>query len=506
MKRPVVYLVGAGPGDPGLITARGVWLLSRADCVIYDGLVNPTLLEQCRADAELICVRKRCGQHSFKQSEINALLVEKAQRYGCVVRLKGGDPGMFARAAEEVAACIEAQIPFELVPGVTAATAAAQYSGFWLTDREQNSQVMFVTGRETPDKEESSIDWDLLARFRGMVVFYMGVSRLERIAAHLIENGRSPQTPTAVVQNATLPTQRSVQGPLESIAQICRREGIEAPALLMVGRGAAFKPEASWFVRRPLFGRTILITRDAEGNRRFAQRITEAGGIACALNTIEVRDLTQTPEVELVSREFGEYDWIVFTSGSGVQFTFEMLYRQGRDGRAFDRAKIACIGEPTSHRLREYGMLADFVPTKYTGAALAAELADATELAGKRVLLLRSAIAPDDLPDRLRKTGAEVRQVHVYTTVFVKPEAQRLREATSLIESGKADWLTFTSRSTVRSFFEMIPADTVQSKVKIASIGPETTKQLETLGVAVTLEAGKHTTEGLIEAMAEYKL
>lgn len=502
-QQPKVYLVGAGPGDPGLITVRGMDLLRQADCVIYDGLANEALLETCRLDAERICVRKRTGHHSYKQHEINALIVEKARRYDCVVRLKGGDPGMFGRAAEEIAACVEAQIAFEIVPGVTAATAAAQYGGFFLTDREQHSQVTFVTGHEAPGKEESSIDWDLLARFRGMIVFYMGVGNLENIANNLIENGRSPQTPAAVVQHATLPMQRSVQGTLGEIAAVCRREGIEAPAVIFVGSGAAPRPEATWFTKRPLFGRTILITRDAEGNRIFGRLIEAGGGTAVALNTIEVQALTHEPQVQSVGGRLHEYDWVVFTSGYGVQFTLEMLAAQGRDGRAFGGAKIACIGEQTARRLRDYGLLADFVPGKYTGAALADELGRLEDLAGKKILLLRSAIAPEYLTERLREQGADVEQVHVYTTVSVKQDEAKIGEVAGLIERGRIDWLTFTSSSTVRSFFEQIPVQSVQTKVKIASIGPETTKQLAALGLGITLEAQKHTAEGLAEAIAD---
>lgn len=503
MKQPTVYLVGAGPGDPGLITVRGMELLRRADCVIYDGLANSALLEACRAETELICVRKRAGQHSFKQHEINALLVEKARQYGCVVRLKGGDPGMFGRAAEEVAACIEAQIAFEIVPGVTAATAAAQYGGFFLTDREQNSQVTFVTGHEAEGKEESSIEWDLLGRFRGTIVFYMGVENLERIAANLMASGRSPQTPAAVVQNATLPGQRCVQGNLDEIAAICRQEGIKAPAVIIIGAKVE-KPEAAWFARRPLFGKTVIATRDAEGNRRMERLIAELGGTAVGVDTIAVRDWTQRPEVAAVADRLSGFDWVVFTSGYGVQFTMDLLGREGKDGRVFGKAKIACIGEQTAERLKAYGLRADFVPSRYTGQALADELDHQTGLSGKRVLLLRSAIAPDDLVKRLEARGAEVRQTHVYTVDFCRAEPGRLQEILHLIESGRADWITFTSSSTVRSFFEQVPAQAVASNVKIASIGPETTKQLAALGLGAAVEATKHTAEGLIEAIADY--
>ncbi len=505
MNKPRVYFVGAGPGDPGLITRRGADLLRRADCVIYDGLVNPAILENCRPQAERICVRKRTGDLPFAQDQINQIIIQKAAEVECVIRLKGGDPGMFGRASEEIEACLKAGIEFEIVPGVTAATAAAQYSGFFLTDRDRSSQVIFVTGQEAPDKEQSAIDWDLLARFSGTIVFYMGMGNLQQITQILIGKRKDPQTPALVIQHATLPAQRLAQGQLNSIAQVCRKENIEAPAIIVIGPAAVYQKETNWFTHRPLFGKTILITRDAEGNRAMAEQINELGGQAICLDTIAVRDLTDTPEAKAIVARLDQFDWVIFTSGHGIVFTADLLRKQSRDLRAFGSAKIACIGAETARRLNDFGLRADFVPSEFVSDALADDLARFTNLKNKKILLLRSAIAPDDLPERLRTHGAFVEQVSVYTVQTAGPQTSADQELINAIQKGQIEWITFTSSSTVQSFFERIPGDIIlRSHTKIASIGPVTSRRLREKGMEIAVEAQPHTTEGLIEAIVNY--
>jgi uroporphyrinogen III methyltransferase/synthase len=505
MNRPKVYFVGAGPGDPGLITRRGAQLLRRADCIIYDGLVNPAILDDCSLKAERICVRKRTGDRPFTQDQINQIIVQKARQYPCVVRLKGGDPGIFGRAAEEIQSCLKADIRYEMVPGVTAATAAAQYAGFFLTDREHSSQVIFVTGQEAPDKEQSAIDWDLLARFNGTIVFYMGMGRLDRITQTLIEKGKDAKTPAIAIQHASLPAQRLAQGSLETIAQNCCQTNLQPPAIVVIGPAAVYRKETDWFTKRPLFGKTVLITRDARGNRALAERISELGGQPIPLDAIAVVDLTDTPESKAIVPKIKQFDWVIFTSGHGIACTIDLLRKQNCDLRAFGSCQIVCIGEETARRLNDFGLRADFVPSEYVSNVLADELAHYTNLKGKKILLLRSAIAPEDLPDRLKSHGALVEQIHVYTVQPTDRQISADQDIIKLIQSSQVDWITFTSSSTVQSFLNRIGADILrQNRVKIASIGPITSRRLQENGLKIAVEARPHTTEGLIEAMVNY--
>jgi uroporphyrinogen III methyltransferase/synthase len=504
MSKSKVYFVGAGPGDPALITVRGLELLRQADCVLYDGLVNEVLLEECRPDCERICVRKRTGEKPFSQEQINRLLVEESSRFERIVRLKGGDPSFFGRTAEEVQICLEAGIDFEIIPGVTAASAAV-YAGFFLTDRQCSSQVLFVTGQEAPEKKESSIDWDLLARFRGTIVFYMAMSNLEQIAETLLSNGKLAETPAAVIQHASLPGQRIVQASLETIAAVCREEGIAAPAVVLIGPTAVYHTEIDWCRRRPLSGKRVLITRDEEGNRLLSRRLEELGAEVLSVPVISVRNLTQTGSADSILHRLAEFDWVVFTSRRGVQFAFERLAELGKDARVFGRAKIACIGPETSRCLAERGLRADFVPKMFTGGSLAAELCSLEPPAGKKFLLLRSAIAPDDLPTYLRREGAKVEEVPIYT---IEPAAVPPNQIEPVLERlcrKEVDWVLLASSSAVSAFLGVVPKDKVlESGVKIASIGPSTSRRIQEAGLPVSVEPSVHTLEGLVEAIIQY--
>lgn len=505
MSKCTVYFVGAGPGDPALITVRGDWLLRRADCVIYDGLANEVLLEACRPDCERICVRKRVGENPFTQEQINRLICEKATQVSCLVRLKGGDPGFFGRTAEEIQTCIEAKIDFEVVPGVTSASAAAAYAGLFLTDRQFSSQVLFVTGQEAPGKHESSIDWDLLACFRGTIAFYMAMSNLETIAKTLLAEGKPADTPAAVIQNASLPGQRMVQASLGTIAAVCRREGIEAPALVLIGPTAVYRKETDWFSRRSLRGKTILIARDEEGNRLLARRLRERGAEVLCVPVISVRNLAESGGADSVLQRLGEFDWVVFTSRRGAELTLERLAELGKDARAFGRARIACIGSETARGLAERGLRADFVPKTFTGQSLAAELCAMEPPAGKKFLLLRSAIAPDDLPSRLRQEGAIVEEIPIYTIEPADIPQEQLQPVLERLVCKRVDWVLFASSSAVSAFLKVVPKETIlQSGAKIASIGPSTSRRLLGENLSVNLEAAVHTLEGLLEALIQY--
>jgi uroporphyrinogen III methyltransferase/synthase len=499
MKKGLVYLVGAGPGRADLITVRGAEVLGAADCVIYDKLANPALLKFARKDVEVIPVPKRIGKGSCTQDQINKLLVEKAGSGKTVVRLKGGDPCIFGRASEELAALTGAGISFEVVPGVTAGVAAASYAGIMLTDRDYSSQVAFITGQEAPGKEETGIDWDLLAKFNGTVVFYMGMGNLDFIARRLIENGADADTPAAVIANVTFPTQHVVRASLAKLSEECKRQDIKPPAIVVIGAVAGGDVRFDWFTKRPLFGKTIVLTRDTAGNAESAAQIIARGGNPLPFATIRIKPLTDSNEFLGALAKFSRYEWIVFTSGNGVTIFFEALEGLGKDARVFGSAKVAAIGGQTAARLAQFGVKADFVPDVFTAKELGKQLIRSANLWGRKILLLRSQIASSELVELLAGAGAEVDNVSIYTAVAEKRESSRLVKG---IREGTIDWLTFGSPSSVDGFFEQVPAEAVNAgKVKVASIGPVTSARLKQLGVTVDATAREHTIDGLLDAI-----
>lgn len=496
-KKGKVYLVGAGPGSADLITVRGAELLKTADCIICDKLANPALLKFAPPDAEIIHVPKRIGPGSATQDQINNLMVEKAKLGKTVVRLKGGDPGIFGRTGQELSALVEAGIDFEIVPGITAAVAAAESAGILLTDRDHSSQVIFITGREAKGKQKSNIDWQLLAKFEGTIVFYMAMENLKFIADQLIKNGMAEKTPTAVIADATLPGQKIVRAPLEKISETCEQNKIEPPAIVIIGVAADEK--LNWLASNPLFGKTIVITRDAESNADLATKIIIKGGNPVEFATIKTEPLTQTNKFPQTLAKLSEYDWLIFTSANGIIVFFDTLQKLGRDARVFATAKIAVIGSETAARLSEFGIKADFTPNVFTSKELGKQLIAFTNLKGKKVLLLHSRLASNELCELLENAGAKVDNVSLYNTTTVKNDSGLL---TDKIKKGEIDWLTFASPSSVNAFFEQIPADLINSSnIKVASIGPVTSEQLKTLGLEVDVQATEHTTDGLLDAI-----
>jgi uroporphyrinogen III methyltransferase / synthase len=490
-----VYLVGAGPGEPGLITVRGAELLKLADCVICDKLANPVLLNYVRPTAEIINVPKRTGKNSVTQEQINKLLIEKASKGQIVVRLKGGDPCIFGRGGEEAALLAQAGIDFEIVPGITAGIAAAEYAGIMLTDRNYSSQVLFVTGREADDKKKSGIDWQLLAKFSGTIVFYMAMEKLEFITGKLIKSGMAEDMPVAVIADATHPSQRILQTSLKDICKECIKKKVEPPVIIIIGQAAKSNSKLKWFTKKPLFGKNIVITRDEKGNAEFAAKIIQRGGNAIEFATIKIKPLTQTKQFLKIPEKLAEFDWIIFTSSNGVSIFFDALLEMGKDGRVFGSAKIAAIGSETAAKLNEFGIRADFVPNIFTSEELGKQLAIYTNLKAKKVLLLRSEIASDELNKLLTQAGAEVQNADLYKIVTQKNKYKRLKGA-------MIDWLTFASPSSVKGFFEQAPNDIKKaSNVKIASIGPVTSQELEKFGIKVDVEADEHTIDGLLAAI-----
>jgi uroporphyrinogen III methyltransferase/synthase len=478
-----VYLVGAGPGDPGLLTARALELIAAADVIVYDRLIPDGALGGARADATLIYAGKEGGGESASQEEIERLLVEHGRAGATVVRLKGGDPFVFGRGGEEAETLRANGVPFEVVPGVTAGVAAPAYAGIPVTHRDAASAVAFVTGHEDPAKPESALDWRSLAAFPGTIVVYMGVRRLDAIADRLIAGSRSPSEPAAVIERGTFPGQRVVTGTLSTIAEEASASGIRAPAIAVFGPVAALREGLRWFELRPLAGVTVAVTRARAQASGLAARLRSLGAVVVEAPAIRIAPLSAgLPPMD-------GYDLVCLTSPNGVRILIERLASAGLDARALAGARVAAIGPGTAAELRLHGVLADIVPERFVAEGLVEALADVPV---RRVLVARAADARDVLPDALRARGASVDVVALYETV-----AEVLGEA-ELAAVRAADYVTFTSSSTVRFFFEAV---TEPVGARLVSIGPVTSDALRERGLEPHVEASRHDIDGLVEAL-----
>jgi len=496
----VVYLVGAGPGDPGLITVTGLERLRSAEVVVYDRLVDRRLLAAIPADAERIDVGKRPGAHAMAQDEINQLLVERARAGRRVVRLKGGDPYVFGRGGEEAAHLAEHGVAFEVVPGVTAATAALACAGIPLTHRGRASLAVLVTGHEDPTKPESDINWPALADLKGTLVFYMGVRNARAIAERLIAHGRPAATPAAMVRSGTRPDQRVVAGTLADIAGRAEAAGIDPPALLVVGEVVELREALDWFGRRPLVGQTVAVTRPHAQAVALCQRLADLGADVLELPTIRIELADDLAPLDEAVARIGAFDWIVFTSANAVRTVLDRLAARTLDVRALARAQVAAIGPATAGELRRHGILADLMPAAYTSAALVEEFKAHVNLKDADVLLPRADIAPPDLQAGLEELGARVTAVVAYRTLAAEPDADLLERLTT----GEVDWVTFTSGSTARNFAALLGPERLAAmagRVRFASIGPQTTAVAEFLGLPIAVEADEHTADGLAHAL-----
>jgi len=491
----VVYLVGAGPGDPGLMTARSLELIATADAIYYDRLIPPGALAGAREDAELVYVGKQPGVPSVPQEEIGARLVEAGRAGRSVVRLKGGDPFVFGRGGEEGEALREAGVEFEVVPGVTAGVAATAYAGIPVTHRDDASAVAFVTGHEDPEKEESALNWEALARFPGTLVFYMGVKKLERNAAALIEAGRDADEPAAAIERGTWPGQRTVTATLGTIAEAVEREQIKAPALIVVGEVAERREQLEWLERRPLHGRRVVVTRARAQASGLAATLRGLGAEVVELPAIRIEPRIDSEEVQKVAGAVGVYDLICLTSPNGVRLLFEAMENAGLDARALAGVTVAAIGPGTARALAERGVLADIVPERFVAEGLIEALED-EEVAGARVLVARAAEARDVLPDALRERGAEVDVVALYETVREEPGDDEVEAAQD------ADYVTFTSSSTVTNLTSAL-GDRFPANARIVSIGPITSETVRGAGLEVDVEAERHDIDGLLSALLD---
>jgi uroporphyrinogen III methyltransferase/synthase len=480
-----VYLVGAGPGDPGLLTARALELIAAADVIVHDRLIPETALDGARDDAELLYAGKEGGGPSVSQEEIGRLLVERGAAGHEVVRLKGGDPFVFGRGGEEAELLRDAGVPFEVVPGVTAGVAAPAYAGIPVTHRDAASAVAFVTGHEDPDKPDAALDWPALAAFPGTLVVYMGVRTLEAISQALIAGGRSPSQPAAIVERGTLPGQRVVVATLATIASVAAREGIRAPAISVFGEVAALHERLDWLGARPLADRTVAVTRARAQSSGLARRLRELGAVVVEAPAIRIAPI-DGPAPELAG-----YDLVCLTSPNGVSLLFERLRAAGCDARALAGATVAAIGPGTARALAQRGVIADVVPERFVAEGLVEALAD---LPVTRALIARAAVARDVLPEALRARGAEVDVLELYETV-AEPLSDEQRAAVAA-----ADYVTFTSSSTVEFFFEQA-GDAVAPQARLISIGPVTSDALRARGHEPGVEAERHDIDGLVDAL-----
>ena len=501
MSSGIVYLVGAGPGHPDLITVRGRDVLSRAQVVVYDRLTPHRLLNYAPQNAELIYAGKRPGDHRLSQEEINETLVDRARKGRCVVRLKGGDPFVFGRGGEEAMALEEADVDFEVVPGLTAGLAVPAWAGIPATHRNVSSAAGLVTGHHAADTDESPLDWRALADWRGTLSFYMGVSKLDQICERLIEHGKDEQTPAAMIQWGTTPRQRTVQGTLETITARARKEGIEPPAILIVGPVVNLRDGIAWYEAKPLFGRAIVVTRPREQGLRTASALEELGAEAIMMPTIRVTPPADPAPLRSVLNGVDGYDWIILTSTNGVEHFFRFLNESGRDARVLAGVRICAIGSATAENLRAHGIRADMVPDRFTTRGILNAFEQMVDVASLKILCPRSDIAPPDLVDGLSAMGARVDEVEAYGVVPDRSGAARVAD---MLEDDELSWLTFTSSSTVSNFFAEIGHEVVErASVRIASIGPRTSDALREEGFAADVEASPHTTDALIEAIVE---
>ena len=499
-----VFLIGAGPGDPGLITVRGRDCIAAADVVVYDYLAAPALLRHARPGAEMIYVGKKGGDHTLSQEGINALLVEKAGEGHSVARLKGGDPYIFGRGGEEAEALVDAGIAFEVVPGVTSGVAAAAYAGIPLTHRDHTTAVAFVTGHEDPNKAESTIHWPSLARGVGTLVFFMGVGNLPKIVEKLVENGRDPATPVALVRWGTTPKQVTVSGTLADIAEKVRAAGLKAPAITVVGGVAGLRERLGWFEKRPLLGRRVVVTRARHQASELVERLADLGADTLECPTIQVVPPSDWTPLDQALAALAAYDWIIFTSVNGVRFFFERLFETGRDVRALGRARTAAIGPATAERLKDFGLNTDILPESYRAESVV-DAFEGVDLKNRRVLIPRAAEARPILPAELIRRGAVVDEIPVYHTIQAREGVDDLHAG---LAEGSVDMVTFTSSSTVRNFRALFPPDadpkTFLKGVTVASIGPITSETARELGFSVDVEAESYTIPGLVSAIAAH--
>lgn len=498
-----VYLVGAGPGDPGLLTCRGADLIKRADVVAYDALCNPALLKLAPENAEIIYAGKRAADHAIPQAELNQLLVQKANEGKVVVRLKGGDPFVFGRGGEEAQELAEGGVPFEIVPGISSSVAAPAYAGIPVTHRDHCSSYTVITGHERPEKGgDSSINWKQLSESDGTKIILMGVERIRGIAGRLMENGLCSDTPVGMVRWGTTGQQETLIGTLGTIADLVEQHGFKAPAVTIVGGVVELREQLNWFEKRPLFGKRIVVTRTRTQASALSARLSEHGADVLEIPTIKIVEPDDREALRDGLLGLGSYQWLVFTSPNGVERFFYYFFKGFEDLRDLGGCRIAAVGPATAVKLKAMHLKVDLMPATYTAEGVAAAFRDSEEftIENENIALCRAQVANPELPRELESLGAIVDDIPVYKTI---PETEDHNGAVARLEAEGAHWITFTSSSTVEHFDVRFGlAETLERhKSRVLSIGPETTKALEQLGVKPDVEAQPHTIDGMVDAL-----
>jgi uroporphyrinogen III methyltransferase/synthase len=498
--RGMIFLVGAGPGDPGLLTVKGRDLLARCDVIAHDALANPAIVAaavQANPDVELHDVGKRGGSsESASQEEIIALLIRLGRAGKRVVRLKGGDPLVFGRGSEEAQALAAARVPFEIVPGVTAGVAAPAYAGIPVTHRGVATSVTFVTGHEDPAKPETQTDWAALARAGGTIVLYMGVKTLPRIAASLVQGGMAPETPAAAVQWGTYPRQRTVVATLATLADIASREGLSAPVIIVIGAVVDLRQEISWFDRLPLFGKRIAVTRASAQASGLRDALSELGAEVLEMPALRIEPL-DIPALRTAVKGLASYNWVIVTSQNAVGFLWEALYAEGKDARALASCRVACVGKSTAEALLARGVLADVVPQRFVAEAVLEKLSTRYDVKGSRVLYVAAEGARDVLPEGLRALGCTVDVVRAYRSVSDGTGAETLRAA---LAEGEVDVVTFASASAVKGFVEAV-GSSLARRAPAVSIGPVTSDAIREEGITLAAESREASIPMLVETV-----
>lgn len=499
-----VFLVGAGPGDPGLLTLRGRDCLARADVVVYDYLANPALLNYAPSEAERLYVGRR-GRGSYEhQDAINRMLIEKAREGKTVVRLKGGDPFVFGRGGEEAEAIADAGIPFEVVPGVTSAVAVPAYAGIPVTHRTLASVVTFVTGHEDPTKGGSVLEWPRLATVEGTLVFLMGMKNLPTIVAKLLKEGKPRETPVALIRWGSRADQQTVTGTLGDIMEKAQAARLDPPTIIVIGSVVTLRAKLNWFETRPLFGKRILVTRAREQAGELSALLAQQGAEPIEYPVIQLVPPESWHEVDVAIKEIAQYHWLVFTSVNGVRPFMERVRHHGLDARALAGLRLCCIGPRTAEELSRHGLTADLVPNEFQAEGLIAAITQ-TDVRGQRVLIARAAVAREILPDQLREAGADVTVVRVYRTIRPALEVDRLKD---YLRRRAIHVMTFASSSTVKNFCALFESReelaALTADIPVACIGPITAATAEEEGLRVAILAKENTIQAMVESIVRY--
>ncbi len=502
-KRGRVYLIGAGPGDPGLLTLKAKQCIEKADVIVYDYLASSSLLKYADKNAEIIYVGKKGGDHTMAQDKINSLLAEKGAQGLVVARLKGGDPFIFGRGGEEAEVLIDNDIPFEIIPGVTSAIAAPAYAGIPLTHRKHASSVCLITGHEDPTKHETNIKWNALAKNNNTLVFLMGVKNLPNITKNLVENGKSPDTPIALVRWGTTASQETITGSLANIVDKVNKAGLKPPAVIVVGSVVSLREKMKWFENAPLFGKRIIVTRARAQASDLVSMLNDMGAECIEAPVIKIVSPSDNSDLANAVENINNFNWIIFTSVNGVKFFFKTLFDAKKDVRALGNIKCACIGPATAKKLKEYGIICDIIPKTYKAESVV-EAFSKIEIKNKKILLPRAKKARTILPEELKKMGADVLEVCAYETI---PDMSNMDQLSELSEKKSIDVITFTSSSTVKNFKKLIPENKFKNIVEdacIACIGPITAETASKNGIKPDIIASDYTIPGLVSSIINY--